>query len=1244
MAVSLAQYAETSLIQTIQDLYTSELNLPSNLFDSDGRINIVQPSNLTPMCADIIRGLPQGMIACKESDRQGALLLREALASSRLPELSSESGIEPVGLIEATFHSQDNSRPVIGVAYLCRAGILDFAVPISDPDRPIDTDPLSIMYGGQYLPMKGSTDSIDSSISASSVRAGGILGDNVATERIREMLVRNPRVAYWRDIVVAAHVMYALGNSLAYVAKRWWASNGKQRMPYEKENLLNVYYKAFHLLGGCSTGCIVRYNKWTGKFDPVVPCEGFQEISCHRNIGRLFAKLRTDSSVDFLREDDRRTDPWWVGQGWVVRNYVFAVRGHDSELIALVNLNLDDLRAVPSEICFDAMKHLARQLGTFLESETSLGHVHRQIHLWKEVDRVARELPTNTRALCSSVAKALSAKTDTPYSRRVCLVWLVDRVDYSEEQYSNGEKYALTCYSIGHDFPAGENETRRIPDVVPVKLSALREVVDRVILTPREMENVYKDLRDSPAFKDEFVGLNDDSDHLMILPIRAENDDNMERWAGLLIVVESLRNYMTEEDRQLYMNFCHRLFKALQLVTQRGRLEIEREVREHQPDPLDSFGVSERKRRLRSYIQKVTEDIRGIVDVEGVSVFLRSDYPEMDEDREVPIVLCATHNLRGRASGGAACIFDMVRRVDICPDEFDSVVYAPGEGCTGFAMYAAKDSFRIADLNRHKEAFQSDEVSKPTWKERFVEVRNPQIGRRGIICAKLKDRMGRSFGLLRASSRPDGLRFTCFDEDVMSAIAGVLAREISICTYEDKLGFRGQALATVAEAIRVISRLSPYVASYPKCLRQSVLLPVIGSKGFGMGRVAYCEVRGGYSIVAPLALGGQTQQENERIKQLAQTTFEAICPPGMSHHVIESKYDELLQNIISYKLDSFRDNFGVLTDEASLEQSSLGKALKSGAYLIVNPDHCMSKLDSEIARVCQSNFKIKNSFAYIPIKSVFRSKGDPAFLYVDSPFPEDEPITPEIAQSLWTFGSVLGGMWSAVQLSYESTENIRYMSHEVTNLFAGVVAAETSLSDSPNLRLSVEFAYYRASAVLAAFDESRRSRVEIDLNKNVNLYEAMIRLRDFYNIVAEDYGLGKDLIRIPPKDNYWIRGNRSFLDTVLGQLLDNAVKFVCKADGKKEVGFTKPEILNDGRYVKVGIWDTGPGMPDSISEHLFDKPYHGEMGVEGAGLGLLTCKMLLDIWIKKEVPRKIWYERFQEGTGIVFYVVLPLAL
>lgn len=103
---------------------------------------------------------------------------------------------------------------------------------------------------------------------------------------------------------------------------------------------------------------------------------------------------------------------------------------------------------------------------------------------------------------------------------------------------------------------------------------------------------------------------------------------------------------------------------------------------------------------------------------------------------------------------------------------------------------------------------------------------------------------------------------------------------------------------------------------------------------------------------------------------------------------------------------------------------------------------------------------------------------------------------------------------------------------------------------------------------------------------------------------------------------------------VIANLLTNAFKYTPE-DGTIT---TSVELLSDA-YVKIGVRDTGPGIPKEYLKKIFDK--FGQVkdkGQErrGTGLGLTFCKMVVEahggrIWVESEL-----------GKGSCFSFTLPI--
>lgn len=123
-------------------------------------------------------------------------------------------------------------------------------------------------------------------------------------------------------------------------------------------------------------------------------------------------------------------------------------------------------------------------------------------------------------------------------------------------------------------------------------------------------------------------------------------------------------------------------------------------------------------------------------------------------------------------------------------------------------------------------------------------------------------------------------------------------------------------------------------------------------------------------------------------------------------------------------------------------------------------------------------------------------------------------------------------------------------------------------------------------------------------------------------------------IDIDMEDRCMIRSDQSLLDLVWNNLLSNAFKFT------EEGGSVRLLQKTENGTISVAVTDTGCGMSEETSRHIFDKFYQGDTShsSEGNGLGLaLAVKVvnLLGGGMKVES---------REGEGSTFTVTLPANL
>lgn len=109
-----------------------------------------------------------------------------------------------------------------------------------------------------------------------------------------------------------------------------------------------------------------------------------------------------------------------------------------------------------------------------------------------------------------------------------------------------------------------------------------------------------------------------------------------------------------------------------------------------------------------------------------------------------------------------------------------------------------------------------------------------------------------------------------------------------------------------------------------------------------------------------------------------------------------------------------------------------------------------------------------------------------------------------------------------------------------------------------------------------------------------------------------------------------IQGDWERISQVLVNLITNAIKFT--SVGEIHFGFQKKADM-----VQFYMSDTGKGIPAERVATIFQRFGKIDDFVQGTGLGLTICRMLVE-----KMGGRIWV-RSKQGEGTVFYFTLPMA-
>ena len=194
------------------------------------------------------------------------------------------------------------------------------------------------------------------------------------------------------------------------------------------------------------------------------------------------------------------------------------------------------------------------------------------------------------------------------------------------------------------------------------------------------------------------------------------------------------------------------------------------------------------------------------------------------------------------------------------------------------------------------------------------------------------------------------------------------------------------------------------------------------------------------------------------------------------------------------------------------------------------------------------------------------------------------------------------------------------VSHELRTPLTSIKSLAENLMEGLAGPLNEKQNYYVSRIQLNAGQLTRMLNELLDLSKieagKMELRPTVLSLRELVNDLLEAFQplaqrksimMGVSSMESMPK----VRADRDKLYEVLANLLENAIKFT-PSGGHVQIG---AQVLDD-RYIKIGVSDTGCGIPAEHLPKIFDKFYQVQSvsgNGAGAGLGLAITKGLIEL-------------------------------
>ena len=199
--------------------------------------------------------------------------------------------------------------------------------------------------------------------------------------------------------------------------------------------------------------------------------------------------------------------------------------------------------------------------------------------------------------------------------------------------------------------------------------------------------------------------------------------------------------------------------------------------------------------------------------------------------------------------------------------------------------------------------------------------------------------------------------------------------------------------------------------------------------------------------------------------------------------------------------------------------------------------------------------------------------------------------------------------------------------------------AEIALADKNNtegLRLTLESCIEEMDGlakmltIMMDISEAETKAVKIH-TQDVNLNKILSELYEFYSYSSEDKSI--DFINRLPDTNIIVETDQTLLKQILGNLLDNAIKYTPNG------GTISLEIRSSGNnYIEIIITDNGLGISEVELPRIWERLYRGDesRSEKGLGLGLSLAKAFTEA-LGGTLSAKSTY-----GKGSTFILSLPV--
>jgi two-component sensor histidine kinase len=144
----------------------------------------------------------------------------------------------------------------------------------------------------------------------------------------------------------------------------------------------------------------------------------------------------------------------------------------------------------------------------------------------------------------------------------------------------------------------------------------------------------------------------------------------------------------------------------------------------------------------------------------------------------------------------------------------------------------------------------------------------------------------------------------------------------------------------------------------------------------------------------------------------------------------------------------------------------------------------------------------------------------------------------------------------------------------------------------------------RTKQIVEALLEFARSGAPRSQDRSCNVAEVFHGLQSEFSKAAEEAGIALTL----DGPAIYVACDTGVLTSILSNLVRNALKYM----GPSQERRVEVRAIGETSTVLFEVHDTGPGIPSSLKERMFEPYVRGDDSGSGLGLGLATVKRLVE--------------------------------